>query len=180
LCDQAAHRNTGEVVKQRKHRFENRAADILEIDVDAFWAGFLEFGAKVRIAVIDAVVEAEFLPVSAEAGVLANSLALRIVRQSTIDYVAFAEPSTRPEPSPGPRSGQGRAATWRTVNIETDARVLFCRERDGRLGDVFLLDGSRVRANVNPPLEFDTPHRIEQVHLNGDPERVAPRTSVEL
>jgi hypothetical protein len=114
----------------------------------------------------NAVVEAEFLPVSADAGVLASSLSLRIVRQSSIDYVAFADPSTK-------------GGTWRTASVETDARVLFCREQDGRLGDVFLLDGSRVRANVEPPIEFETPHRVEQVHLNGDPERAALRTSVE-
>jgi len=112
----------------------------------------------------NAVVEVEFLPVSADAGVLTNSLSLRIVRQSTIDYVAFAE-STNDR-------------TWRTANIETNARVLFFREQDGRLGDVFLLDGSRVRAHVDPPLEFETPHRIGQMHLQGD-RKAALRTSVE-
>ena len=103
----------------------------------------------------NAVVEVEFLPVSAGAGVLAHSLALRIVRQSSIDYVGFAEASMTDN------------QTWRMAHIETDARVLFCRERDGRLGDVFLLDGSRVRASADPPLELETPHRMEQVHWMG-------------
>jgi hypothetical protein len=103
----------------------------------------------------NAVVEVEFLPVSADAGVLAHSLALRIVRQSSIDYVGFADASMTDN------------RTWRTAHIETDARVLFCREQDGRLGDVFLLDGSRVRANADPPLELETPHRMQQVHWMG-------------
>jgi len=55
------------------------------------------------LARANAVVEVEFLPVSAEAGVLAKPLPVRILRQSPIDYVAFAE-------SPNDR-------TWRTATI---------------------------------------------------------------
>ena len=60
LRDQAAHRYARERVEQRKHRLEHRAADILEIDVDAFRAGFLESRGQIGIAMIDAVVEAKF------------------------------------------------------------------------------------------------------------------------
>ena len=60
MRDQAAHRNARERVEQRKHRLEHRAADILEIDVDAFRAGGLQLGREIGIAVIEAVVEAEF------------------------------------------------------------------------------------------------------------------------
>jgi hypothetical protein len=113
----------------------------------------------------NAVVDVEFMPVSAEAGALTKSLALRIVRHSSIDVVALAESS-----APSGRSGHGpdTKRVWRTGDIEADARVLYCREQDGRLGDVFLLDGSRVRVNADPPLEFDTPHRMEYVHLTTD------------
>ena len=61
LRDQAAHRNPRERIEQRKHRLEHRAADILEIDVDAFRAGGLELSGEIGRAVIDARVEAELL-----------------------------------------------------------------------------------------------------------------------
>ena len=112
------------------------------------------------------IVDVELMPVIAGTGVLANAIAMRIVRYSSIDFVMLAHPSTR----------RGSHATWMFGDFETDARVLFCRERDGRLGDVFLLDGSRVRANAQPPLEFETPHRFARVHLSGDPKRVALHT----
>src|SRR5258705_9742900 len=42
MRDQAAHGNARKRVEQRKHRLEHRAADVLEIDVDAFRAGKLQ------------------------------------------------------------------------------------------------------------------------------------------
>ena len=42
LRDQPAHRNARERIEQRQHRIEHRAADILEIDVDAFRARGLQ------------------------------------------------------------------------------------------------------------------------------------------
>src|ERR1700733_6054649 len=59
MGDQAAHRHPRERSEQRKHRFEYRAADILEIDVDPFRAGLLQLRGQIRIAMIEAVVEAE-------------------------------------------------------------------------------------------------------------------------
>src|SRR5260370_2295651 len=59
MRDQAAHRNPRERVEQRKHCFEHRAADILEIDVDALRAGFLELGRQIGIAMIQALIEPE-------------------------------------------------------------------------------------------------------------------------
>ena len=112
----------------------------------------------------NAVVEVEFMPVSAPAGVLANSLALRIARHESTDFVVLAEPSTRVTRSG--RVPEARVATWRAGDLETDARVLFCRARGGKLGDVVLLDGSRVRAHTDPPVEFEVPHAISQVHLS--------------
>jgi len=104
----------------------------------------------------NAVVEVEFLPVSADAGALSKSLALRIVRHETTDFVLLAEPAAA-----RPRT------TWRAGEIETDARVLFCRERDDKAGEVAMLDGSRVKVHTNPPVEFESPHRVDHIHLSG-------------
>ena len=114
------------------------------------------------------VIDVEFMPVVANTGVLASAIALRVIRQSSIDVVMIADPSARAD--------QGHArSTWTFGDFETDARVLFCREQNHRLGDVLLLDGSRVRAQ--PALDFETPHRMSQMHFaGGDPERVALRT----
>jgi hypothetical protein len=113
----------------------------------------------------NAVVDVEFMPVSAEAGVLKHSLALRIVRHESTDFVVFAEPAKTGGASPE-RSRRG--ATWRTGDLETDARVLFCRERDDKLDDVVLLDGSRVRAHTDPAVEFESPHPMDHIHLSGN------------
>ena len=61
LRDQPADRHARERIEQRQHRVEHRAADILEIDVDAFRAGGLELLGEIRRAVIDAGVEAELV-----------------------------------------------------------------------------------------------------------------------
>src|ERR1700733_4042022 len=60
MRDQAAYRHPRECVELRKHRLEHRAADILEIDVDALGTSLFQFGRQMRIAMIEAVIEAEF------------------------------------------------------------------------------------------------------------------------
>ena len=65
---------------------------------------------------------------------------------------------------PSSKISQTRA-TWRTADIETDARVMFGREQKGRMGDVFLLDGSRVHVNTEPPIDFETPHRMPAIEV---------------
>jgi hypothetical protein len=117
-----------------------------------FWMASV-FGLSRRNPVVDV----EFLPVVAATGVLANAVAMRIVRAASIDVVMIADPA-----DPGRRSG---ADGWKAGDVETDARVLFCREQDGRPSDVLLLDGSRVRANAQPALEFEAPHRFPSLHL---------------
>jgi hypothetical protein len=104
----------------------------------------------------NAVVDVEFMPVSAEAGALTQSLALRIVRQESTDFVVLTEAA-----SPRARGG------WRAGDIECDARVLFCRERDRKLGDVAMLDGSRIKVHTDPAVEFEAPHEMSQIHLSG-------------
>ena len=61
MGDQAAHRHARKRVEQREHRLEHRAADILEIDVDALRAGVLQLGGQIRIAVVETGIEAELL-----------------------------------------------------------------------------------------------------------------------
>ena len=59
LRDHAAHRHAGERVELVEHRRLHRAADILEIAVDAVRAGGLQFPPQIHRAVIDAIVEAQ-------------------------------------------------------------------------------------------------------------------------
>jgi hypothetical protein len=99
----------------------------------------------------NAVIDVEFLPVTAEADDSAPAAALRIVRASSLDYVLFAA-------SPSMRTfGQ----------FETNARVFFCREREGRIGEVILLDGSHAHVSGDKGLAFDAPHRMPHLYLTG-------------
>src|SRR5215207_10204386 len=59
--DEPAHGHAREVVEEREHRIPHRAADVLEIDVDALRAGGLELLREIRCAVVDGGVEAELL-----------------------------------------------------------------------------------------------------------------------
>ena len=59
MRDQAADGNPRKGIEQRKHRFEHRAPDVLEIDVDALRAGKLQLRGEIGFAVIEAIVEAE-------------------------------------------------------------------------------------------------------------------------
>ena len=61
MRDQAADGNSRKGVEQREHRFEHRAADVFEIDVDPLRAGVLQFRREIGIAVIETVIEAEFI-----------------------------------------------------------------------------------------------------------------------
>src|SRR5262245_11704978 len=61
LRDQPADGNASEIVEQRPDRLLHAAADVLEIDVDPLAAGGLELLGKIRSAMIDAGVEAEFV-----------------------------------------------------------------------------------------------------------------------
>src|SRR5439155_21055509 len=53
--------HTHERVEQRTHRFETRAADVFEIDVDALRAGVFQLRRQIPIAMVEAVVEAELV-----------------------------------------------------------------------------------------------------------------------
>src|SRR5262249_53625869 len=58
--DHAAHDHAAEIVEQRKHRALYRAADILEIDIDALRASDGERGGEVA-AMVEAGIETELL-----------------------------------------------------------------------------------------------------------------------
>ena len=60
LGDHAAHDHAAEIVEPRINRMLQIAADILEIDVDAFWTGRFECGAKIVASMIGASIEAQF------------------------------------------------------------------------------------------------------------------------
>src|SRR6266849_2927659 len=61
LRDQAADRDARERVEQRHHRLPDRAADVLEVDIDAIRAGRRQPGAEISALVIDGCVEAELV-----------------------------------------------------------------------------------------------------------------------
>ena len=76
----------------------------------------------------------ESLPVWAEAGVLQRSTALRIERTEAVDYFLVAHPT------------EGRKASWRVAEIETDARVLYGRlHRNRAFTLVACVDGTYAR-----------------------------------
>jgi hypothetical protein len=91
------------------------------------------------------VADVDWVPVWAEAGATAHAMAIRITRAASVDHVLFAEPAT-PVSSTTANSAVERAVTWRACELETDARMLFCRttanQTVARLG---LVDGSMVR-----------------------------------
>jgi hypothetical protein len=98
------------------------------------------------------VVDVQFLPVDADSDSGAEALALRIVRAASTDYVMFGGHPDR---------------IMRFGAFETDARVLFCRETNGRFGDVILLDGSRVHVHAAHGVDFEAPHRMAHIHVAG-------------
>src|ERR1700682_3891720 len=61
MGDQAADGHARERVEQREYRLEHGTADVLEVNVDALRAGLFQLRRKMRIAVIEAIVKAEFL-----------------------------------------------------------------------------------------------------------------------
>src|SRR5439155_762708 len=61
LGDHAAHHHAGKIVEAREHRLLHRAADVLEIDVDAGRAGAVERGAEAGVAMVEAGIESQLL-----------------------------------------------------------------------------------------------------------------------
>ena len=105
----------------------------------------------------------EWVPVWAEAGVTVHAAALRIVRTASVDHVVFAEPSAAT-----PAADRDAAnATWRVGDLETDARVLFCRQgADRPVARLAIVDGSLVRTIGRRAFHLALPRRAPDLHLD--------------
>jgi hypothetical protein len=114
------------------------------------------------------IADVETLPVWAEAGVLAHSLALRITRPAGTDYVMLAEPAADVT--------AGLAQSWRLAEFETDAAMMFCRtDTDGRLTRAALVDGARLRCAGGARVTMALPAAAPDLHLDlfGDEARLS-------
>jgi hypothetical protein len=104
--------------------------------------------------------DVDYVPVWAEAGVVAHATAIRITRAASIDHVLFAEPAAA-ESAPPP--------TWRVGELETDARMLFCRATAERaISCVALVDGSLVRVSGRRAFQLALPRREAAFFSDGE------------
>ena len=126
------------------------------------------------------------MPVWAEAGAIAQATAIRITRAESIDYALFAEPksegargfstsaretverATVDAPKPLAKAGALLPRPrWRVGDLETDARMLFCRlAYDGRLTRVAMVDGSLVRSGGRRGVHVALPDVVPDLHLD--------------
>jgi hypothetical protein len=98
------------------------------------------------------VVDVDYVPVWAEAGVFAHAAAIRITRATSVDQMLFAEPI-------------GAHGTWRVGEIETDARMLFYRSTAAQpIAMAALVDGSIVRVSGRREFQLALPRRADS-HL---------------
>ena len=94
------------------------------------------------------VADVEWVPVWAEAGVIAHATAIRITRAASVDHVLFAEPSDD-------------RGSWRVAEFETDARMLFCRTTaEQPLARLALVDGSLVRVAGRRDFQLALPNIV--------------------
>ena len=61
MRNQATNGYARELIEQRQHRLPDRSTDVLEVDVDALWAGCRKLHGKIGCLVIDRRVEVEFV-----------------------------------------------------------------------------------------------------------------------
>ena len=96
--------------------------------------------------------------IRSEAGAIAHGTAVRITRAGSVDHVLFAEPALHV------REGQ---RTWRIGELETDARMLFCRATAERpIARLALVDGSTVRTVGRRGFQFALPRAVPDLHLD--------------
>jgi hypothetical protein len=139
----------------------------------------------------NAIEDVEWVPVWAEAGTMAHGTAIRVTRANSVDYVLFAEP-TNTETAENGKSAENdllsagsansavkRGPMWRVGEIETDARVLFCRVGvDRPIARLALVDGSLVRTLGRGGFLLALAHRATDLHLDFSADaRVAGPTS---
>jgi hypothetical protein len=95
--------------------------------------------------------DVDYVPVWAEAGVVAHATAIRITRAGSVDHVLFAEPIAK-DVAP--------QVTWRVGELETDARMLFYRATaDRAISRLALVDGSIVRVPGRREFQLALPSR---------------------
>jgi len=124
------------------------------------------------------VADVDWMPVWAEAGAVAHATAIRIARATSIDYALFAEPDharlTGELAEPAERRSLSaisalsavKRGRWRVGELETDARMLFCRlADDGRLTRVAIVDGSLVRSGGRRGVHVALPGVVPDLHL---------------
>jgi len=105
------------------------------------------------------VASVDMVPVWAEAGAVSHATALRIARAASIDHVLFAEPAVDASPA--------TAATWRVGEIETDARMLFCRATADRpIARIAIVDGSIVRTAGRRGFHLALPRVVPDLHAD--------------
>ena len=113
------------------------------------------------------IADVDTLPVWAEAGVMAHSLALRITRACGTDYVLLAEQAA---------DSAAASRSWRLAEFETDAAMLFCRtDTDGRLTRAAMVDGARLRCAGGARVTLALPAAAPHLHLDlfGDEARLS-------
>jgi hypothetical protein len=100
--------------------------------------------------------DVEMLPVWAEAGVLAQSCAVRITRAATTDYLLLADPAD-------PRA---RTQGWRLAEFETDAALMFCRICADQMTRAALVDGTRLCSSGRPRMNLTLPALASDLHMD--------------
>jgi hypothetical protein len=106
------------------------------------------------------VADVDWVPVWAEAGATAHAAAIRITRATSVDHVLFAEPAAGYErlQSAIAASAAMKRGLWRIGEIETDARMLFCRTTAAdRLDRIAMVDGSIVRSTGRAGMQLRLP-----------------------
>ena len=126
-------------------------------------------------------VDVDWMPIWAEAGAVAHATAIRIARANSIDYALFAEPDHERSTAERAKTAEKRSLSassatsavkrgrgrWRVGDIETDARMLFCRlADDGRLTRAAMVDGSLVRSGGRRGVHVALPGVVPDLHLD--------------
>jgi hypothetical protein len=101
------------------------------------------------------VAEVETVPVWAEAGILGRSVAVRVRREASVDYVMLAHPL------------EAGDTMWRVAEFETDAHVMFCRiDAHRHVTRVALVDGSRMRTTGRRRVHIGLPRQVPDLHVD--------------
>jgi hypothetical protein len=118
------------------------------------------------------IADVETIPVWAKAGMLNHSVAIRITREHSADlfviaHLRDASGSIQSEERATRDGSPVRRGSWRVGEIETDARVLFCRADSGaQTTRVALVDGSFVRSSARRRFALALPREVPALHLD--------------